>query len=231
MNATLKITFVVLVCLAIAPGCAGDTEKISRSGFLTTYPKFIGPGPKGGADWAYTKHDVDFSVYNKLMVDHIAFHFSEDARYKAIHPDDLKVLSEAFHKAIVKALADAYPLVDKPGPDVLRLRLGVTELFPKRPAPKQIPFLSDPEKMKTVTSSGMTIKTSGDLAAGFTYYGEAAMEAELLDSQTNEQLAVAIDRKKTETQKDIISKWEHAEAAFNFWARRLRLFLDKAHGK
>jgi hypothetical protein len=226
----MKVVSVVVVsfALTIASGCA---EKISRSGFLTRYPKFIRPGPEGRVDIVYIKEGVDFSSYNKLIIEHVEFYFREDAQYKGIQSYDLKELSDAFHKAAVEELADAYPLVDKPGSDVLRLRLALTDVFPKKPVLKKIPSIPDLEKMITVMSSGMAIRMSGDIATGYTYMGKVAMEAELLDSLTNEQLAVAIDRKTTETLKEIVKKWEHVEDAFRFWAKQLRIFLDKEHGK
>ena len=58
------------------------------------------------------------------------------------------------------------------------------------------------------------------------------MEFEMLDSQTNERLAAGIDTKAAEKYKVIkgLSKWGHIEDAFEFWAKRLRHFLDNVHG-
>ena len=74
MKYPLKTIFVVLICftLAISTGCT--TKQIKHSGFLENYPEFQ-PGPKGGADSVYMKEGVDFSVYNKIMMDHVVFYF------------------------------------------------------------------------------------------------------------------------------------------------------------
>jgi len=38
-----------------------------------------------------------------------------------------------FHDAIVNALGDAYPVVETPGPDVLRVRIALTDLVSTKP--------------------------------------------------------------------------------------------------
>jgi hypothetical protein len=63
--------------------------------------------------------------------------------------------------------------------------------------------------------------------------GEASMEAEFLDAQTNDRIAVAMDKRSGAKYQVVkgMRKWGHAEDAFNYWAKRLRKFLDEAHGK
>ena len=62
--------------------------------------------------------------------------------------------------------------------------------------------------------------------------GGASMQAEFLDSWTNERVGAAIDIKSVEKIKDVrgVDEWENTKDAFMFWAERLRQFLDKAHG-
>jgi hypothetical protein len=88
--------------------------------------------------------------------------------------------------------------------------------------------------MSTVIPIGLAISIIQRATTGMhTGIGQAAVEAELLDSETNERLTVAIDSKAAEKYKVIkgISKWGHVKAAFDFWAKRLRAFLDEADGK
>ena len=53
----------------------------------------------------------------------------------------------------------------------------------------------------------------------------------MLDSQTNERLAAAMDTKVVEKYEFYVGKWNQVEEGFKFWAQRLRRFLDLAHGK
>ena len=80
-------------------------------GFLSDYSKLA---PEGGDSPAFKYRDaaVDFSKYDKLLVDRIQIWVKEDAEYKGIDPTVLKELTDYFHAAIVKAMADAYPVVD-----------------------------------------------------------------------------------------------------------------------
>jgi hypothetical protein len=214
------IVFIVIVyfTIAVISGCAGK----KCSGYLIDYPQLFKPRPEGC---------VDFSSYKKLMIDPLVFHLSEEVEYKAICPREQKELSDTLHRILVKILADAYPLVDKPGPEVLRFRIAITDVFATKPITAQIPSLPNYDILRTIMPSGGTITSLRDESYIFTFGGEASMVAELLDSLTNERLAVARDRKKVEKYKISYGKWEHVEDAFEYWARRLRLFLDKVHGK
>ena len=65
------------------------------------------------------------------------------------------------------------------------------------------------------------------------FVGEASMEMEALDSETNERVGAAIDERPAPKYKLIkaAQKWEQTKDAFTFWAGRLKNFLDEAHGK
>ena len=202
----------------------GCRAKVKQSGFLADYPQ-LEKGPMGGADFVYFKEGVDFKAYDKVMMDHVVFYFSKDAKYRGIHSQELKEMADAFHKAMADALEGAYPLVDEPGPGVLRIRCAITDVKASRPLLNTI---------TAVTPIGLGISTvKKGITGTHTFVGEASMEAELLDSQTNEQVAAVIDRKAAGKAKVIkgMTKWGHAKDAFNFWAKRLRKWLDEAHGK
>lgn len=51
------------------------------------------------------------------------------------------------------------------------------------------------------------------------------MEAMVLDSMTNGVIGVAVDE-RTAGFTDRFSKWGSAEEAFQFWAQRLKKFVD-----
>jgi len=221
MQNTWKIIFVlaISIVLAMATGCA--TQKTARSGFLESYPAFE-PGPKDGVDSVYVKKDVDFTSYDKIMVDHVVFYFSEDAKYKGIHADELKELADTFHKAFAEALANAYPLVDKPAPGVLRIRTAITDLVPSKPGLSGV---------TTVVPIGLAIDlVKSGAGGGHTGVGQASIEVEFLDSMTNERIAAALDTKPG-GKLEGLTKWGAAKGAFEFWAKRLKTSLDQIHGK
>jgi hypothetical protein len=188
------VLLAVILAFAIVVGCAETSKK--QSGFFKDYPPFK-PG-KEGVDWVYIKEGSDFKQYKNIMLDQVVFYFKEDTENKGINPNDIIELTEAFQKAFVDALNDAYPLTDQPGPGVLRVRIAITDIEP--------------------SSSGV----------GTTGIGSASMEAELLDSMSNERIGAAID--KDPGGKLDLGKLTPAKKAFEFWAKRLRAFLDDVHG-
>ncbi len=221
MKSSSKIVYIVIICFAltVATGCA--TKQVKYSGFLKNYPEFKS-GPKGGADFVYMKEGVDFKMYNKIMMNHVVLFFEDDAEYKGIHPEELAEMSNAFHKAIIDNLQGAYPLVVEPGPDVMRLRFAITDVVASKPGMGAI---------STVMPIGLALSTVKKGVTGtHTGVGQASIEVEILDSMTNERIAVAIDTKPGGKMEGF-SKWGAVKGAFEFWAKRLRHWLDETHGR
>jgi len=180
------------------------------------------PGPPGGAKMRWLKPGVDFSKYRRLMLDPVVFFFAPDSEYKGLDPQELKGLADAFKRRLVDSLKKGYPIVASPAPDVARLRFAITDLRQSRPV-----------------LSGIT----PDAPIGFgeksrqkrtlhLWSGSGATAGELLvfDSSTHNLIAVAKD-KRTIGLKEKFTKWGSAEDAFQFWAERLRLFMDKVHDR
>ncbi len=222
MNNLFKLLSVALISLCLTIGCAGQKMEVKNySGFLGDYSK-LQAGPEGGVDQRYIKEGVDFRKYNKIMLDQVRFYFKSDAADKGIDADEMKELANKFDRAVVDALGDAYPLVAKPGPDVLRIRVAITDIeLPNRAI----------NAVSTVLPVGLAISTikSGVTGKG-TGCGEVSMEFEVLDSKTNQVLAEGVDR-RSGGKIDSMSKFGTEEEAFKFWAGRLRTWLDGVHGK
>ena len=235
---------VILLCGALSAGCAStstsDTEPMN-TGFLSDYAK-LEPDTEDPGARIYLKTGVDWKRYNKVMLDRIQIWLKDDADYKGIDPAQLKELTDYFQQAIVKALEPTYPVVTQPGPDVLRVRVAITDLIPTKPeisvATLVVPF-----------GSAADIAL-GAAAGGTPYLGQTAIEAEFLDSRTNQVLAAYVDREigkkyDIDLSQGVVSgveqgvssytkaysTWAYAEAAFDDWAGRLRKRLDEAHGR
>jgi hypothetical protein len=172
------------------------------------------------------------------MVERIKVWFKEDAAYKGIDPAEIKELTDYFHNAIVEAVEGQYPIVREPGPDVLRLRIAMTDLVPTKPSASLItlvvPFL-------WVAEAGSGVVT--DKAGSTPFVGEVTIELEALDSQSNRQIAAFIERKiglKYHWNKGVktgvtdylkaYSTWAYTKQAMDHWAQAIRNHLDKAHG-
>jgi hypothetical protein len=212
----------------------GDYE---AKGFLSDYSKISKTEADDGS-YEYLDSTVDFSKYNKLLVDRIKIFFKDDSDYKGIDPDELKVLTDYFYEAVNKAVGDAYPMVTEAGPDVLRLRVAITDLVPNKPSASVVTLVV-PFTWLADAGSGVA---KGD--AGSTLFtGAATVEVEALDSESSQQLVAFIE---TESGKkynwthgvgkgvkgylNAYSKWDYTKQAMDDWAHLLRVRLDAAHG-
>ena len=192
---------------------------------LSTYnhPEItLEPGPPGGAKMRWFKPGVDFSKYHRLMLDPVAFFFAPDSEYKGMDPQELKGLADAFKRRLVDTLKKGYPIVASPAPDVVRLRFAITDLRQRRPVLSGIA----PDGLNGSGNKNRQ-KRAGHLWSGS---GATAGELIVFDSMTQDVIAATKD-KRTFGLKEKFTKWGSAEDAFQFWAERLRSFIDKVHGR
>ena len=222
MTRNLFWVLTLVLSLSVIVSCAQKSTKFS--GFLEDY-SLLQKGPEGGPDLVYKKPGVDFSKYKKLIVDKVVFYLKEDAKAKAIQPSVLKELEDAFEQELVKHLNDAYPMVDKPGPDVLRIRIAITDVEPSNPTLGTV---------GAVLPVGMAVNLVSNVTTGSSVnVGSASIEAEFLDSETGELLGEVVDHKTGSTYDTatVKGKWGHTRKAFEEWAEMLRNWLDRVHGK
>ncbi len=211
----------------------GDYES---KGFLSDYS---GIKPEDGDAFLYRNSDMDRSRYRKVMVDRIKMFLSEKADYKGIFPTELKELADCFPEAIVKALGDAYPMVEESGPDVVRLQIAVTEIIPIKPEASVV-SLVEPFLWLGEVGAGVAEGEAGSTP----FVGEASVEMEAVDSVSNEQVGAYIERhfgRKYHRTRGVgtavtdylkaYSTWACTEQAMDAWAQLVRQRMDEAHGK
>jgi hypothetical protein len=122
---------------------------------------------------------------------------------------------DALYIAVKDQLAKDYQIVDRSGPGVLRMRVAITE------AEDSVVV------MDTITNIlpigiGINLVTKG-ITGTSAFVGETAIEAEILDSLTNERLAALIDeRAGTKSYQDKFKDWGDLNKAFIYWAERAR---------
>ena len=219
MKITTKICMFVVIGLSLAlAGCASAPKE---SGFLNGYYKDLGPGPEGGAKYRWLKPGVDFAKYNKLMIDSVVFYYAPDSDDRSIDAEQMKELTDAFNLELVNALKGSYPIVAEPGPDVARLKIALTGIKKSKPVVSAITSI-------VPVGIGISIIKKG---AGGSWTGSGATRAEFmaLDSTTNDVIAVAEDE-RTAGYFERFSRLGSAKDAFKYWAERIKMFMDEAHG-
>jgi hypothetical protein len=228
MKTTLKIVMALAMgftFLTFIISCAStNTESKSSSLFLGDYAKDLQPGPEGGAKERWLKPGVDFSKYNKVILEHVVFFFADDSQYKGIDSSELHQLAEQFDLATVNALKGSYPIVTEPGPDVMRIRIAITDLKQSTPAVGVLSTLT----MVTPIGLGLNLAKKGGTSS---WSGSGATSAEFLafDSMSNQVIVAARDQRSAGFT-ERYTKWGSAEEAFKFWAERIKTLMDETHG-
>ncbi len=221
----MKLALPVLLLLLVPAGlaCASSPEPMP-AGFLDRYGRFE-PAASGSGALVQWTPDADLGRYSKLMIDPVVVWYSPDAQYRGIHPGVLQRLAEGFRASLVKHVEDAYPVVDEPGPGVLRLRTALIDVVPGKPVAGTL---------STVVPGGLAVSTAKRAATGtHLFVGEAALEGEIVDSVSGERIVAFIDRREG-SKLDVAAgatTWGHVEAVFDEWASGLRASLDAAHDR
>jgi hypothetical protein len=228
MNTFKTIAIVVVSISILLTGAAWAKSDVKRSGFIENYPAFEADADRKGAQ-VYRKAGVDLKKYTKIMIDPVEIWISPKSKYKGIKPDDLKVLADTFRQSIIDALEPTYPVVSKPGPDVLGIRIAITNVL----------IMKKKRGLLGYTPVGLVVSTAKKTLGDNMSIEEAVIEAELLDSQSNERLGALMDQQsKTAKKKSSIgstkkgkTSWEEITATLKFYADRFRGRMDKDHGR
>jgi hypothetical protein len=204
-NLLVKTFFVSLVIFMLA-SCSSKPPP-PQSGFLADYPD-LKPDRYGNQQLLWWENpDFDWKHYQKLMIDPVVIYYHPKARNNEIRPDDLKRLTDEFRNVVIAELGDSFPVVNTPGQDVLRVRAAITEIIPASPA------------LNAVTTVLAFVPLD---------MGGAAIEAEFIDSMTNDRVAAMVEL-KLGTPTDLKSGFTslgHARAAFKSWASELKRALE-----
>ncbi|RKN81191.1 DUF3313 domain-containing protein [Ulvibacterium marinum] len=203
MNLMAKaLSFIFMIILV---SCTA-TKSPSNSGFLEDYSRLRADQNGDRSMQWWEKKDFNWSQYRKIILDPVILYYHTEAKGKKIDPEKEKKLTDYFRNAVEKKLANEYPIVITPGPDVLRIRTAITEIIPASPA------INYPAMAVAFFPIDM---------------GGAVIEVEFLDSETNEVIATMVDKKMGSPFKPrAFSRMGYTRAAFDGWAKELRIALD-----
>jgi hypothetical protein len=177
-----------------------------------------------GLDLVFARPGASLAAYQRVKVDALEVDFdkswnprrsgsslrlSADER-EALRREVARTVSEAFAQAL--QAGGRYPLTDQTGPDVLRVKPRIVDLYVNAPDAAA----AGPNRSYTLSTGRMTLR------------------AELFDGASGELLARVADRREGRDigQLQLASPsrnaWEASQAAAH-WARVLHEVLDKAH--
>ena len=178
---------VAAALLAAAPVQAQDSQWANQS-FLNDYSTLKPIPGKEGKDYQYLAPDIESSLgkFKKIMLDQPEVFVSPNSPYKGAQPADLAAIAGAVYSQMEAGLkARGYAIVDKPGPDTLYVRVGVTDL---QIAKKKRGLLA-------YTPVGFVVQAGVKALQGFmTKYDllDMSLQTEIQDSTSQQVLAAAV---------------------------------------
>ena len=226
MRINSKVTYIATsLLLALSGSCTKAPEssfkRISAdqqfSGFLKEYSE-LKPNPKID-DNALTFINRDgqkhLRAYLAIVVDPIEVYIATNADSAKISEASKTAVTNYFRHALTNAVGDAYPVVEAPGPLVLRLRTALVGV-----------------DVGGAVNAGDVPADSKPLAHAVNI-GKVGVEMELVDSVTGERIAAMIDKAALGAGAEVgaeqfskVNKFAAAREAFDEWAWRVRQFLD-----
>ncbi len=212
----------ILAAGLVFAGAARAQAPAKFSGFLSDYSQLQArTDPVFVYNYGYVRPDTDWKAYDAVLVEAVQVVLKPGAQSPGFDPRDIAALTDYFEDALVRELGSAYKLIESPRPGALRLRIAITEIVAARPREsKGVDFL--PMMLLARGLKGRSISVN---------VGSVALEAELLDDNTGGRLAAVVSSRAANTANPPdkgASNWQEVQAAMDFWAKRLRVFLDEA---
>ncbi|MCV2367480.1 DUF3313 domain-containing protein [Roseateles oligotrophus] len=178
------------------------------------------------ADLVYARPGASLAGYTKVMLGPVDVAFSKNwdpkrpgSHFKISSEEREEIRSgvanlvrDEFFKTL--QAKDGYQVVDVAGPDVLKLKVSIIELYVNAP----------------------DVATAGRSKTYVTSAGEMTLFLEAFDSETGQVLARVVDRQESNmrggqlTWSNRVMNQSEGELIASGWARKLRKALDKAHG-
>ena len=213
----MKINLLWMILTTTLIFIAGQASATgNNSGFLDDYSS-LKPDPDQKGAKIYIKPDADLGMYDKIVFDPIEIFYAPDTKYKGISPDELKLLADAFRDIMVKELEPDYPVIQTPGKGVLRARLAITNVKMKKKKRGMLGYMP----------IGAALTAVKDMAGLRVILSDSMIEAELIDSETNETIGLLVDTSSSDTPEGKES-WDALQESLSFYAKRLRKRLDAA---
>lgn len=129
--------------------------RAENSGFLSDYTDMEFAAGEYGEKTAPVPNLTDKMVsVTKIMVDQPEIFIAEESAYKGMKPGDALALAETLRAAIT-AYVDPKNLVEEPGPDVVYLRMAITDLHLKKKKRRLVSYT--PVGLVANTAKGLVV--------------------------------------------------------------------------
>jgi hypothetical protein len=207
MKKIIKIIPALVASQILLCACATSVSEQEQSGFLSDYSRL-----EKIDDNMLRFVDKSAGDFSSFIIEPVVIAFRQPADEQVFTDEELSELAEYYEEAVIEALSkvEGYPIVENPGPGVVRIRIGITNVE------------------ETIGILNITIYTK---ITGLGL-GGASFEGEIVDSVTGKQLAAVIRwGTGSRIMKAGITHMGDAKIAINRWAKDLRAQIDEANGR
>ncbi|MGH7906064.1 MAG: DUF3313 domain-containing protein [Candidatus Binataceae bacterium] len=222
----LALLFLALGCSATEAPSPNIIQKMSgeqpppikTSGFLGDYSQ-LKPGREGQTALVYINPNVQWSKYNKVIVDPVQFWANADTK---VSKEDQQALCTYFHNIVEEDLRKGgFTIVDQPGPDVMRLELALTDANAATPGLRSVSVIVPQARVLNMVQSMAT--------GSYAFVGGAQAEGQIIDSVTGERLAASVDKRVGGASLSAAAqwKWGDAENVMKYWAEKITARLEQ----
>jgi hypothetical protein len=209
---------VAALLVLLAAGCAHRRAAPSTetSGFLDDYTLLRDGGPN--EMWrVYRNPKTDWHAYHSVLLEPVTLWRSGHKSLDPVPKEDLLRLVADFQAAVRTALGEDYRMADRPGPGVMRIRLGITDARAVDPVVDVLTASRGTGRPHPAGDGALHPETRRFLAA-------AVIEGEIRDAGTNTLLSEGIDRRRPGAPP--LETWAEVDRAFTFWAERASARLE-----
>jgi hypothetical protein len=160
-----------------------------------------------GVDLAYEPPGTieRLAKYNKIMVDQPEVFLAKDSKYRGMKPDNAKAIVDLIRGRVTENMANrGYTVVEESGPDVLYLRLGLTDLYLQKKKRGILTYTPVGRVAHIGAELVMDMMSKVDII-------EMALQAELQDSESEEVLAAMVIKRGARKDKETGQKLERMD--------------------
>jgi hypothetical protein len=210
MKTIFSISFRLLICLVLGTPTAFAVEGSFpvEGGFLSIpFSEMTLREEKGGVDLIYSPDGAykRLAQYTKLMIDQPEIWIDGDSKYKGAKPDNVKAIADLLREGISSNVVKrGYEVVDEPGPDVLYIRLALTDLYLKKEKRGILGYTPQGALVKLGADQFRDMMSKVDII-------EMALQAEFQDSQSEEVIAALVIKRGARKDKEAHQKEQRLE--------------------
>jgi len=184
---------------------------------------------EGGIDLIYVAPGAleRIAKYDKFMIDQPEIWIDADSDYRGTKPDNIKAIADLMRANLTeKVINRGYEVVDEPGPDVMYMRVALTDLYLKK----------EKRGVWAYTPAGAVVQVGADQVRNMMSKVdiiEMAIQMEWQDSVTEEVLGAIIIKRgarkdKATGQKLTRYDFDHLRLEMQYYGARMACRLDNA---